>query len=221
MAKRRKGAGDKSASSSPAPASYPRYAAGSAEAQQDHTEGLLDIEELLVDEGALDLQGLLCLGRCSKACSSATAALLHKCAFALLTTAVKQTTDFQGNDNNDCKLQSTKAVTKLLQRGADKRVDLSRFTAPTAAAHFVSISNVPQQVAKELLQAGLRFSFEQIMQGVRARTAGVEVWVSTTAAVGLEAALHESLPPWMRMLCDNPLEVVSSSARCSNMLHYS
>jgi hypothetical protein len=158
----------------------------------------------------------MCLGRCSKACSSATAALLKKCAISLLATAVKQTAAFEGTSSiSNSKQQSTKAVTQLL-----KRVDPEDLTAATAAAQFLSISNVPKDVALELMGAGVTVSFEQLMQAVRARTAGVEVWVSATAELSAERAKDLHRPrPWLLMLCNEPLEVVSSSAQSSIMVY--
>jgi hypothetical protein len=225
MSKRRKGAGDGLGSSSPTAAGYsstkPSNAPGCAQAEQNIVEHLLDITDILVDEGALDLLGLMRLGSCSKACSSATAALLEKRALVLLATAVKQSAVIENTSNKNLRQTSIKAALWLLQGAADGTVNLSALTAQTAAAQFVSIHNVPQELAAALLQAGLQFSYEQLMQAVRARTAGVEVWV--TAAAGLpmpmvqavEAALRASLPSWVLLLCNNPLTLVRSSGRCA------
>jgi hypothetical protein len=79
---------------------------------------------------------------------------------------------------------------------------------------------VLQGVVKALLQAGLRFSYEQLMQAVRARTAGVEMWVTATArstlpyVKGVQPAKWARLPPWIKQLCNG--KKVSSSLMHDN-----
>jgi hypothetical protein len=98
-----------------------------------------------------------------------------------------------------------------------ERLKSSLLTAPTAAAQFISISNVPQGVVKALMQAGLRFSYVQLMQAVQARTAEVEGWVTATAGIalprvkGAQTAEWARLPPWVMKLCTS--ELVSTILR--------
>uniref|UniRef100_A0A383V9V5 Uncharacterized protein n=1 Tax=Tetradesmus obliquus TaxID=3088 RepID=A0A383V9V5_TETOB len=74
------------------------------------------------------------------------------------------------------------------------------------------MDNVPQDVATGLVRAGLRVSFEQLLQASSNRTAGWEVWVKATAVIGAERCnvpvgsgaavlLLAGLPPRLEMLC--------------------
>jgi hypothetical protein len=172
--------------------------------QHGHSDAFTEVVELLADEGGLDAVDLVCLGSCSRAHRAAAEAVLQRRAMFLLLTAVQQAAAAKHSINSTNQQKSTIAVEELL-RGRKLKPGL--LTAPTAAAEFISISNVPQRVVTALMQAGLRFNFEQLMQAVRARTAGVEVWVTATAGVtlprvkGVQTAKWASLPPWVKKLC--------------------
>jgi hypothetical protein len=169
---------------------------------------LLGLLELLVDEGGLDVWGLACLGSCSKACKRAASTLLEKRAKFMLPATVKQAAASAMPDSCS-KAKYAKAVLWMLGDAASgcRRFNLWFLAAPATAAQFLSINNVPTQLALAILQAGLRFSYEQFMQAVRARTAGVEVWVSAAVKSPLpwarawEKALDRYMPFWLRDLC--------------------
>jgi hypothetical protein len=193
-------------------------------AQQGQDDALAVIVELLVDEGCLDVVPLVCLGRCSKALKAAAAEVLERRAMFLLPTAVQQAAADEQSSNSSIKEKSARAVRWILQGGACGRFDLSRLTAPTAAAQFISVSNVPREVASALLQAGVRFSYEQFMQAVRSRTAGVEVWMTATAGLPMmwakrvEAAKRDSSFSWIKKLCNKKLvsRIIFTNATVAN-----
>lgn len=95
------------------------------------------------------------------------------------------------------KQKSTSAAVWLLQNAACGMFKLSSLTAPATAAHFLTTSNIPAEVASAFLQAGLDFSYEQLMQSVRARTAGVAELPMP------ESSQRASLPPWVFEVCRN------------------
>jgi hypothetical protein len=209
MPKRHKAASG-SFGSSPATTGYSnsihRKAALPAQDAQQLEDVLLGVLELLVDEGSLSAWGLACLGSCSKACRSAAATLLKERVKFLLPESVKQAAE---TNRSLIKKKSIAAVQWLLLGAAHGRMNVDFLTTPATAAQFLSLNNIPPQLALALLQAGLRFSYKQLMQAVRARTAGVEVWVtaakgeSTPRARAVDAALRASLPAWVHHLCYN------------------
>jgi hypothetical protein len=129
--------------------------------------------------------------------------LLSQRAVFLLAIAVKQAAAATTTCSNIVEKQS-RAVQLLLHGEAQRQV-VDMLSKPTAAAEFISISNVPGQVATALLQAGMRYTYDQLMQAVRARTAGVEVWVPCDMATVLEAGL----PAWVDVMLRRPHLLVS------------
>jgi cation transport ATPase len=172
-----------------------------AQALQQLDEMLLDSVEFLVETGSLDVVSLVCLGSCSKAYRSAAAPLLEKRAMLLLPLTVKQAAA-SAQRRNKSKQKSTRAAVWVLESAACGFFDLSSVSAPATAEQYLGISNMPPEVAAAFLQAGLRFSYEQLMQAVRARTAGVEVWVTAAAEVCPSWA-NATLPSWVLKLCNN------------------
>jgi hypothetical protein len=211
MLKRRKVASG-SFKSSPATTGYSNSthskAALPAQDAEQLEDVLLGVLELLVDEGSLSAWGLACLGSCSKACRSAAATLLKERVKFLLPATIKQAAAPTMPDSCS-KAKYAKAVLWMLGDAASgcRRFNLRFLTAPATVAQFLGINNVPPQLALALLQAGLRFSYEQFMRAVRARTAGVEVWLSAATkspmpwARALEEALDRYMPCWLRDLC--------------------
>jgi hypothetical protein len=173
-------------------------------AQHGQSPAFTEVVELLVDVGCLDAVGLVCLGSCSRAHKIAAEAVLKRRAMFLLRALVQQAAAAERSMDSSRREKSAKAVEGLVK---DRRINSSLLTARTAAAQFISISNVPQPVVKALMEAGLRFTYEQLMQAVRARTAGVEVWVTAKAGITLprvkrmQTVKWASLPSWIQELC--------------------
>jgi hypothetical protein len=159
---------------------------------------------LVLDGSDLGVLGLQRLARCSKACNSAVAELLLSRAASLLPSAVKEAAATEQADSNPTRKEVR--VVRLLLFKASRMYTSTSLAAPTAAAQFLSISKMAKVVATELIKAGLRFSFEQLMQAVRARTAGVEVWVKAIAdqQPAVKEALQAGLPSWVETLCYTP-----------------
>lgn len=174
---------------------------------------LLDLLELLIDVESLCVVGLVRVGSCSKASRSAATALLAQRAAILLLITVRKAaaacTTCRGNPS-----KYAAAVTLLLDGAASRQAVVGFLSSPTAAALFVSISHVPLAIATALLTAGLRFSYEQLMQAVRtsACTAGVEAWLQAMDAqpAAVKAALEAGLPRWMREMRRTPDTLVST-----------
>jgi hypothetical protein len=182
-----------------------------APAAQQASMPLLVVLESIIEKGNLGVLDLQCLGRCSKACSSAAAAALANCAASLLPAAVKQAAATEQASNLPTR-KEVRAVRLLLRK--ESRKPASAFLSlPTAAPLFLSISNVPKVVATKLLKAGLRFSFVQLMQAAQAHTAGVHVWLQAIADLkpAVKKALQEGLPPWVETLFCTPEALVSAT----------
>jgi hypothetical protein len=216
MAKRRKGISGKPISSPLVLATLHPYDTRSGRAirsalilPQQHDAPLLELLELLVENNSLDVLSLLCLGSCSKACRSAAASLLVNGAHFLLPNTVKLAAKKAAYRYSYS--EHVQAVTWLLQGAASARVFGTFLAAPGAAAQYL-ITKMPLELAEQLLKAGLRFSYDQLMQAVRAHTAGVEVWVQAMAAqpAAVKTALQVGLPPWVQKLCCQPAMLVSA-----------
>jgi hypothetical protein len=103
----------------------------------------------------------------------------------------------------------------MLLEGAASENAAIFLAAPTASEKLLCIGNVPLVVAEQLLAAGLRFSYDQLMQAMRARTAGVMVWLQAAAAqpAAVKTALQAGLPPWVEQLYRNPRSLVSMTSQ--------
>jgi hypothetical protein len=203
--KQHKAASNRSAGCGPVPASTLKDRASRLRpAQHGQSDAFTEVVELLVDEGCLDAVDLACLGSCSRAHRIAAEAVLGRRAMFLLHTTVQQAA---ANEQSKTTTNRQKFVTAVEQLTRSRWIQSSSLTAPTAAAQFLSISNVPQAVVKAIKQAGLRVNHEQLMLAVRARIAGVEVWVTATACLtlpyvtGVQTAKWARLPPWVKQLC--------------------
>jgi hypothetical protein len=129
-------------------------------ASQQPIVPLLGVLQLIIDGSHLGVLELQCLARCSKACSSAATTALANCAASLLLSAVKQAAATEQTDRVSTWAEF-RAVMLLLH--GERRQQMTAILAlPTAAPHFLRISNVPLVVATQLLKAGLRFSLQQL-----------------------------------------------------------
>jgi hypothetical protein len=183
-------------------------------ASQQPIVPLLDVLELVLDGSDLGVLELQCLARCSKACSSAATAALANCAASLLLSAVKQAA---ATEQEGClpTRKEVRAVRLLLQKACRKQT-CAFLAVPTAAPHFLRISNVPKVVASQLLKAGLRFSLQQLWQAMQAHAEGVEVWVKaiTDQTPAVKKALRREIPYWVHTLLFTPAALVSASKYC-------
>jgi hypothetical protein len=144
----------------------------------------------------------------------AVAAALTNCAASLLPSAVKHAAVTQQKGFLPTR-KEVRAVQLLLQKACRKQTR-AFMALPTAAPHFLCISNMPKVVASQLLKAGLRFSLQQLMQAMQAHTEGMEVWVKAVAdqKPAVRKALRNSIPYWMHTLLFTPEALVSANRCC-------
>jgi hypothetical protein len=142
--------------------------------------------ELLVEVSRIDVPELACLSSCNKSFREAVDAVLLRRASVLLPYAVEQAADTEEDGRSTSKKQRAGMALWLLAAVARARVCLSPTVVPSAAAYCVNMDNIHQDVATGLVRAGLRVRYEQLLQAVHNRTAGWEVWVKATAALGAE-----------------------------------
>lgn len=67
------------------------------------------------------------------------------------------------------------------------------------AGQFLHVPNVPEAVARSLLCAGLRFTWQEIAAAANEQLAGLEVWVAVGAISGL--------PVMVKEICNRRLKV--------------
>jgi hypothetical protein len=182
-----------------------------------------EVLELLVEVSRIDVSDLACLGSCNRAFREAVDAVLLRRAPDLLPCAVEQAADATADDRSTSKKLRASMALRLLGAIARAKVCLSPAVVPSAAAYCVSRDNIHQDVATGLVRAGLRVSFQQLLQAARNRTVGWEVWVRATAALGAErynvpigsgaaVLLLAGLPPWLEIMCYTPVDVVSAAS---------
>jgi hypothetical protein len=145
----------------------------------------------------LGLQGLACVAASSKQYKEASAATTAKDAAFFLKNAL--TAAGTAVDAKD-------AVSPLLQQHVQAaawllRVDPSATTAATAAQLLLRIPDVPLPMAKQLVEAGVRMSFSQLIAAAEKMVPGVDVWVlaqrqqgAPTDIPGLAVALLRPSP---------------------------
>jgi hypothetical protein len=182
-----------------------------------------EVLELLVDISHLDVSELACLGICNRAFREAVDAVLLRRAPVLLPYAIEQASDATADDRSTSKKHRASIALWLLGAIARAKVCLSPAVVPSAAAYCVNMDNIHQDVATGLVCAGLRVSFQQLLQAARNGTAGWEVWVKAAAAIGVErynvpigsgaaVLLLAGLPPWLEVLCYKPVGLVSAAS---------
>jgi hypothetical protein len=74
---------------------------------------------------------------------------------------------------------------------------------------------VPQGLAKQLVAAGMRISYAQLLAAAHSRVAGVEVWVQAQQQLGVQS----DIPAVAMGICCNE-DWVSMSKRSSSMQSY-
>jgi hypothetical protein len=149
----------------------------------------------------LDLQGLACLSTCSKQLKRICLAVMRSEAGRLITDALEAAAAL--TDQGDVLLALARDYPAMQQhiisrRGWQRqectvwrllRVTPTSMTAAAAASlgqRLFSIPEVPLDKAKQLVAAGVRITYAQLLAAVDSAVAGLEVWVLAQQELGIE-----------------------------------
>jgi hypothetical protein len=125
----------------------------------------------------LGLQGLACMGASSKGLALNCQAAARSNAVSLLQPIVEAARRRQYLEQHK---QAAAWLVALLQQAGNST------TVAAAAQQLLSIPSVPLDWALQMVAAGVRISYEQLLAAANNMLAGVEVWVQAQQQLGVQ-----------------------------------
>jgi hypothetical protein len=150
----------------------------------------------------IGLKGLACLSTCNKTLSRHVTDLLCADSLGYLDSAL----DIARSTKQQQHQQALAWLAALLMRSAPA-------TTAAVAERLLSLPNVALGFAEQLVAAGMRITYAQLLAAADSMVAGVEVWVQAQQALGIKT----DIPAVAVAICDGDFDLVVSARKQGNV----
>jgi hypothetical protein len=151
----------------------------------------------------LGLQGLACLAACSRELHNTCLGLVQSHANSLLAEAVKAVQSAHATQRSSNQRQKEHSRDLAVQEQHRQAVVWLLRAAPALAAAATTadllshVPNVPTGWELQLVEAGVRITYTQLLAAAHSMVAGVEVWVQAQQQLGVQT----DIPKWAVAVC--------------------